>query len=740
MTEEKGAGTAQDNGRAGPDAERCGSGDVTPGRRGAQPGAGPGDACADSGDAPGGEELHAPARELLPVASGAQTRAAVGVLLRRHRLAAVGALAVLVVGTAIGLLTAPLLGRIVDLVVERRGAGSLVLPMVLLLVVAVTRGIATAVGTSLVARLGETVLAGLRERFVERALHLPLERVEKAGSGDLTSRVTGDVALMAKAVRQALPEFGTAALTIVLTLVGLAVLDWRFLLAVLVVVPIHVLTVRWYLPRSTPVYAAHRVAAGALQHQLLDSVGGVRTVRAFRLNSVHTRELEQRSQESVDIAVRGIRLVSGFFSRLNIAEYVGLAAVLATGFVLVEDGAVSIGTATAAALYFHSLFNPVNAALFLIDEAQSAGASLARLVGVTELADEREARHGRAAARPGDGSVRVSALGHAYAPGHPVLHDVDLEIRSGERVALVGASGAGKTTLAKLIAGVHRPTSGTVALGGVDARDLGPEGVRRAVTLISQEVHVFAGPLAEDLRLARPGATDEELRAALDRVGALEWANALPDGTATTVGEGGHRLTVTQAQQMALARLVLADPPIAILDEATADAGSAGARVLETAATRALEGRTGILVAHRLPQAATADRVVVLDDGRVVETGTHEELVAAGGRYATLWSAWSDSRRPAGNGASGGGSAKDGTYESRSSEDGVRRSGSSEDGAQGSGTSGALPADGAGNRPPGDGPRGGALPGSASSEAPSVGDSGGRRPGGDQVPRSAVEA
>lgn len=581
-------------------------------------------------------------RELLPIATGAQTLAVVGGLLRGHRLLAVSTVTVLVVGTGIGLLTAPLLGRIVDLVVEQRGAGSLTVPMVLLLAAAVARGVATAAGSSLVARLGETILASLRERFIERALRLPLERVEKAGSGDLTSRVTGDVTLIAKAVRQALPEFSSALLTIALTLVGLAVLDWRFLLAVLLAVPIHVLTVRWYMPRAIPVYAKHRVATGALQHQLLDSIGGVRTVRAFRLNGRHADLLEHRSQEAVDLALRGIRLVSGFFSRLNLAEFVGLASVLVTGFVLVDNGSVSIGTATAAALYFHSLFNPINAALFLIDDAQSAGASLARLVGVSNLPGEREPDR---PSLPVDGSVKVASLSHAYVPGHPVLREVDLEVRSGERVALVGASGAGKTTLAKLIAGVHQPSGGVIALGGVDARELGPVGIRRAVTLISQEVHVFAGPLADDLRLARPEATDEELRAALVRVGALAWVEALPDGLDTVVGEGGHRLTVTQAQHLALARLVLADPPVAILDEATADAGSAGARTLETAALQALEGRTGLMVAHRLPQAATADRVVVLDQGRVVESGTHEELVAAGGRYAALWAAWSDTRR-----------------------------------------------------------------------------------------------
>ncbi|MFF8606761.1 ABC transporter ATP-binding protein [Streptomyces sp. NPDC015346] len=599
---------------------------------------------------PGGGSGSGGDRELLPTATGAQTFAAVRELLRHHRALTVLAVTVLVAGTGIGLLTAPLLGRIVDLVAARRGASALTVPMVLLLTVALARGVATAIGHSLVARLGETVLADLRERFVGRALRLPLERVEEAGSGDLTSRVTGDVTIIAKAVRQALPEFAAALLTIALTLVGLAVLDWRFLLAVLLAVPVHVLTVRWYIPRAASVYARHRVASGALQHQLLDSVGGVRTVRAFRLTGGHARALERRSGEAVDLALQGIRLVSGFFSRLNAGEFIGLTGVLVTGFFLVDNGSVSIGTATAAALYFHSLFNPINAALFLIDDAQSAGASLARLVGVSNLPAESEpesASESEPESRAGvpDGSVKVSGLSHAYVDGHPVLSDVDLEVRSGERVALVGASGAGKTTLAKLVAGVHEASGGSIVLGGVDVRELGPAGVRRAVTLISQEVHVFAGPLAEDLRLARPEATDEELRAALGRVEALDWVDALPEGLATVVGEGGHRLTVTQAQHLALARLVLADPPIAILDEATADAGSAGARVLESAAVRALEGRTGLMVAHRLPQAASADRVVVLDQGRVAETGTHDELVAAGGLYAALWSAWSDSRR-----------------------------------------------------------------------------------------------
>ncbi|SFB60753.1 ATP-binding cassette, subfamily C [Amycolatopsis marina] len=580
-------------------------------------------------------------RELLPTADGRRVRAVIGELLRPHRLLASVSLTVLVAATAASLLTAPLLGHIVDVVAQQRGAAALTTPVVLLALVAVTAGLLTAVGLAMVARLGEGMLATLRERFVERALALPLELVERAGSGDLTARVTNDVSVIAKSVRDALPELGRSVLTIVLTMGALGVLDWRFLLAVLLAVPIQLHTVRWYVRRAIPLYAAQRVAVGAQQHQLLDTVGGARTVRAFRLGDEHIARVGTRSRQAVDLALRGIRLMTRFFARLNLAEFIGLSAVLVAGFVLVGADVVTIGTATAAALYFLSLFNPINAALALVDDAQAAGASLTRLVGVADLPAEPVSG---GSAAPADASIKTVALSHAYVEGHEVLTDIDLDVAAGERVALVGASGAGKTTLAKLIAGIHRPTSGSVFLGGVPGSELGPSEVRGTVALISQEVHVFAGPLAEDLRLARPEATAAELRDALDRVGALNWVIALPDGLDTVVGDGGHRLTVTQAQQLALVRLVLADPPIAILDEATAEAGSAGARELEASADRALHGRTGLIVAHRLTQAAAADRVVVLDAGRVVESGTHAELVEAGGRYATLWQAWSDTR------------------------------------------------------------------------------------------------
>ncbi|MEU5373564.1 ABC transporter ATP-binding protein [Streptomyces sp. NPDC005951] len=597
--------------------------------------------------------------ELLPIATPARTRAALRTLIRPDRGLALTGIGILVAATAVGLLVQPLLGRIVDIVADGRPAGDLTLPVVLLVAVAVVQGLTTTLGLTRIARLGETLLARLRERFVERALNLPADRLERAGAGDLTARVTGDVARVAEAVRSALPEMARSVLAILLTLGALALLDVRFLLAALLAVPVQLLTARWYVRRALTLYADQRVANGAQQQQLLETIGGAVTVRGHRLEEQHTERSAGRSRQAVDLTMRSVNLVLGFYGRLHIAEYIGLAAVLIAGFRLVGDGAVSIGTATAAALYFHSLFGPVNAALVLLDDAQSAAAGLARLVGVTDLAEQPEPEAGKAEAgkaasasvprqrtASSEAAVTVHAVSHAYGPGRPVLHEVSLTLEPGEHVALVGTSGAGKSTLARIVAGVQQPTSGTVtAPAGAVSAAAGAGG--HPVVLVTQEVHVFTGTLAEDLRLARPDATDADLRTALATVHALDWAEALPDGLSTVVGEGGHRLDPARAQQLALARLVLADPALAVLDEATAEAGSAGARVLERSAEAALAGRTALVVAHRLTQAVAADRVVVLEAGRVVESGPHDELRDADGPYAALWRAWSGSRTTA---------------------------------------------------------------------------------------------
>ncbi len=295
-----------------------------------------------------------------------------------------------------------------------------------------------------------------------------------------------------------------------------------------------------------------------------------------------------------------------------------VASTLVAGYFLVKADSISVGAATAAALLFIRTFDQFNIVLGTIDEANRALAALARLVGVLQVPEPPPAEP-----HPG-AHVALDRISHAYDGGPTVLHDVDLHIAAGERVAVVGVSGSGKTTLAKVVARFHTPTDGTVDVG--------------QVALVTQEVHVFAGTLADDLRLAKPDATDEQLQRALDAVDA-GWARL-----DAVVGHGGVELTAAQAQQLALARLHLADPRIAVLDEATAEAGSAGARVLERAADSVLRGRTALVVAHRLTQAARADRIIVMDAGRIVESGTHAELVAAEGAYAALWHAYTADR------------------------------------------------------------------------------------------------
>jgi ATP-binding cassette subfamily C protein len=384
------------------------------------------------------------------------------------------------------------------------------------------------------------------------------------------------------------------------------------------------------------VYARERIAEGARAQQLYEAIDGAPTVRAFRLADRHVSRVADRSLAAVDLSLAAVRLRTRLFGRLNLAELAGMTAILAAGFLLVRSHTVTVGAATAAALYFHRLFDPINALLALADDAQAAGAAAARLVGIAQLPPVSEPASAR---RPADASIAARGIRHAYRPGHEVLHGIDLYVPPGGHLALIGRSGAGKTTLAKLIAGIHRPTSGEILIGRLGHADLDPAATRRTVTLLTQETHVFAGTLADDLRLARPGAGDGELEAALARVGA-DWVAALPDGIDTRIGDGGHRLTSTQAQQLALARLALADPPIAILDEATADAGSAGARILDRAAENVLRDRTALIVAHRLSQARRADRIAVLEDGALAEHGSHDALLEQGGAYSRLWEAW----------------------------------------------------------------------------------------------------
>ncbi|GAB2569318.1 ABC transporter ATP-binding protein [Kribbella endophytica] len=543
---------------------------------------------------------------------------------------------VITVASAAGLVAPWALGMLVDDIASGADRSAVVRVVLLIGIGALVSGALTTIGVTLVARVGETVLARLREKVLDRVLQLPAPVLDKVRTGDLLSRVGDDVSSVAAALTEIGPVLLSATLTIILTAAGLFALDWRLGVAGLLSMPMYLWALRWYLPRSAPFYARERAALGERSEAIITSLRGSATVRAYRLEDTQLERIRDRSAVARDLSLNVFRLFSFFSSRINHAEFVGLTAILTAGFFLVRGDLVTVGAVTAAALYFHRLFNPIGALLMEFDAVQTAAAGLARLAGVVEIPTEPEPPAGP---EPADATLELVDVQHSY-DGPLVVDGASLKLLPGERVALVGASGAGKTTLAAVAAGVLVPTGGVVRIGGVDIRELGEARTRSYVALLSQEVHVFSGPLVDDVRLAKADATVDEVEAALERVGALAWVRALPDGLDTQVGENGEQLTGAQSQQVALARLVLADPAVAVLDEATAEAGSAGARELERASAAATEGRTTLVVAHRLTQAEQADRIVVMDQGKLVESGTHAELLASRGRYAQLWHSW----------------------------------------------------------------------------------------------------
>ncbi|MEU4242457.1 ABC transporter ATP-binding protein [Actinoplanes sp. NPDC026619] len=571
--------------------------------------------------------------QLLPVADPRERRAWLFAELRTRRTAATLTLVTGLLAAAASTVPAYALGLLVDRIRAGGDTGAIVGVAVVIGAAAVAGGAATAAGGYLTGRLGSQILAGLRERTIATALRLPAQVLDRAGRGDLLSRVSADIAAIDRAVSEVLPGMISALLLAGISLAAMIGIDWRLGLAGAAAVPLYAIALRWYLPHAAPSYAAERVAIAERSQAFVESMQGVPTVHAYRLEDRHLAGIDSLSARARDISINVFALYTRFVGRINRAELTGLGAVLVVGFLLVRNEAVTVGEVSAAALLFHRLFNPVALLMVTFDMVQDAGASLARLVGVLDM--DVELRDGGTA--PAGRELVLSDVSFSYDGVTPVLSGVSLRIEPGEVVALVGSTGAGKTTAASLAAGLLRPGSGQATVGGVPVTELPAD----TVAIVSQETHVFTGPLAEDLRLARPHASDDEVTAALSTVGALWWVRELPDGIDTVVGSGGHQLTAAYAQQLALARVVLLNPPVVVLDEATAEAGSAGARDLEQAAAAALRGRTALVVAHRLTQAASADRVVVMEHGQVVESGPHPDLIAAGGRYAELWAAWS---------------------------------------------------------------------------------------------------
>lgn len=551
----------------------------------------------------------------LPIASAAQVRAVLARLLRHHRGRATAVAVLFLLASALGLVMPACLGRIVDAV-----SAEAEWPTIAGWVAGVAGGTLTAAaltlwGTRTLIGLVQDTLASLREDVFAAAMRLPVGVVDDGESADLVSRVTGDVDAVAEAGGNVIPTLVSATFAIVVSVLALTALDPWLALAGIVSVPFYLIGTRVFLWRSRVVFREVRVREAARSQAVIEAVEGAETLTALGEQSHAIDRVRHRAERSIQMQIEGVRLRNRLFRWINGGEAVGLAALLATGFLLHAQSTISVGMVTTAALVFHRLFGPIGQLIFGLDDIQRAMIGLARLVGVITLAPAGSPLSSEAAGSMRTG-IELRDVSFHYATSGRGLSGVSLRVAQGTTTAVVGTSGSGKSTLARVIAGHHAPVSGTLHLGHPTTP-----------YYISQELHQFRGDIADNMRLAAPDASPDQIAAALKAVGA-DWAKL--DDSDPTLDEG-------RIQQLALARALLADPEIVILDEASADVGLRYRHGVESAILRLRQDRTTVLIAHRLEHAATADQIVVFADGRTAQQGTHHDLVSVTGLYRSFW-------------------------------------------------------------------------------------------------------
>jgi ATP-binding cassette subfamily B protein len=560
-------------------------------------------------------------------------------LLRPVRKLYLGAGAAVMLSTLITLAGPALVRYAVDAGIRKDDLHPLNVAALLFLGLAMLKPFVVRAQILLAAKAGERFLDSLRVAAFDKLQALPLGFFERERAGVLVSRLTSDVQSLNELVRDALVEIFGSGLQIVLTVVALALLSPKLALISLVALPILIGSSWSFHHGAGRAYHAIRDRVAETFTVLQEGLAGVRVVQAFRREGKTLDRYRPRSQAQVSAWRRASFVNIRLFAFLPLAQASSLIVVLLVASSMYRQGEISIGTITAFVLYLIQLFDPIGRFTEWLGEFRQGLAALAKIVGLLEVPTPIEERPG-AVELPREGVLALRAVTFGYAEERPVVRELTLELHPGEHVALVGATGAGKSTVAKLLTRQYDPQEGRIELGGVDLRDATLESLHRRIVLLPQEGHLFSGTIADNVRLAHPGATDAEVRNALERIGELDRFESLPDGLDTDVQTRGVRLSAGERQLVGIARVALADPAVIVLDEATSSLDPATEAAVERALAAVAEGRTVVTIAHRLSTAERADRVAVMEHGRLVEVASHDELVQQGERYARLWASW----------------------------------------------------------------------------------------------------
>jgi ATP-binding cassette subfamily B protein len=490
-----------------------------------------------------------------------------------------------------------------------------------------------------VSKIGEPFLRDVRNRVFRHLMSLDLGFFEREQTGRLVARLTSDVDAMQDLVQIGLAQFAQNVFLFVGAVVVILVLSWQLALCTLVVVPPVVWASRWFRRESSRAFLEVRDRIGHNLATLQEGLAGVRVVQAFGRERAFARRFRETNEAQYDANLETVRIGTRYFPFIEFCGVAGTALIIGVGGFFADQRIVTVGTVAAFVLYLNSLFEPVQQLSQLYNTLQQAGAAMKKLVGLLDTVPRIAERPG-AVDLPSNGVLDVADVSFRYGDGPLVLRHVSVSVGDGERLALVGPTGAGKSTLAKLMSRFYDPAEGSVSFGGVPLTDVTLASLRERIIVVPQEGFLFAGTILDNVRVGNPGATDDDVEAALGSLGILDRFRALPAGLDTEVRERGSRLSAGERQLVSLARAALADPALLILDEATSNLDPGTEQAVEQALEVLTDRRSVVVVAHRLSTASRADRIGVVDHGELQEIGTHEELIGREGRYASLWLSW----------------------------------------------------------------------------------------------------